>query len=167
MRASCWCRCLANLTSRPTSLKLMDHRRGNQVSHLCHAGQLELMNEFLLFAIGMSDPLVLAQMLNQESGLNVSRKRPSCDRSSKTSHSKLRPAAARFPVFQAPPERDRDRLDIPRSPTLALDRHRRHRKGQASASAWIDGVRSRAAPVWSFQRHSRGTAIIAPRPARI
>ena len=34
------------------------------MSHFCHAGQLELMNELLLLAICVSDPLVLAQMLN-------------------------------------------------------------------------------------------------------
>jgi hypothetical protein len=61
---------------------------GNQVGHFCGAGLLELMNELLLLAIGVSDPLVLAQMLNPGASLNVSRKRPSCDRSSKTSHSK-------------------------------------------------------------------------------
>ncbi len=39
-------------------------KSGNQVAHFCGAGLLELMNELLLLAVGVSDPLVLAQMLN-------------------------------------------------------------------------------------------------------
>jgi hypothetical protein len=37
--------------------------RSNQVGHFWFAGQLELMNEFLLLAVGVGHSLVLAQML--------------------------------------------------------------------------------------------------------
>jgi hypothetical protein len=53
-------RCLANLSSPARS----PSGSGNQVGHFCCTSLLELMNKLLLLAVGVGDPLVLAQMLN-------------------------------------------------------------------------------------------------------
>jgi hypothetical protein len=141
----------------------------DKVGHFRFPGRLESMNQFLLFAIGVRHSLVLAQMFNPRVKLE-SLKEPALSRYILENFPFERSVP---PPLPGQPLESREKRAAIYRPDPILDGHS---TGPPSASTSLvrtgtgqcmEGVRSRCAPVWSFQRHSSGTAINAPMLARM